>query len=96
MSAKYLSERSVDSYWRYYQIHCPIEELDSARGARRVPLYPLLAAKNAVFGSRFGWERPNWFAPAGSEAIDTPSFERGPTGSTRSAPKHAPRASASR
>jgi len=78
MSAKYLAERSVDSYWRYYQIHYPIEELSSARGGRRSPLYPLLAAKNAVFGSRFGWERPNWFAPAGSEAIDRPSFEGRP------------------
>ena len=78
MSAKYLAERSVDSYWRYYQIHYPIEELSSARGGRRSPLYPLLAAKNAVFGSRFGWERPNWFAPAGSEAIDKPSFEARP------------------
>lgn len=78
MSAKYLAERSVDSYWRYYQIHYPIEELDSARGGRRSPLYPLLEAKNAVFGSRFGWERPNWFAPAGSEAIDRPSFESRP------------------
>ena len=78
MSAKYLAERSVDSYWRYYQIHYPIEELLSARGGRRSPLYPLLAAKNAVFGSRFGWERANWFAPAGSEAIDKPSFEARP------------------
>ncbi len=78
MSAKYLAERSVDSYWRYYQIHYPIEELSSARGGRRSPLYPLLAAKNAVFGSRFGWERPNWFAPAGSEAIDRPAFEGRP------------------
>ena len=42
MSAKYLAERSVDSYWRYYQIHYPIEELASARGGRRSPLYPLL------------------------------------------------------
>jgi glycine cleavage system aminomethyltransferase T/glycine/D-amino acid oxidase-like deaminating enzyme len=78
MSAKYLAERSVDSYWRYYQIHYPIEELSSARGGRRSPLYPLLAAKNAVFGSRFGWERPNWFAPPGSEAIDRPAFEGRP------------------
>jgi len=78
MSAKYLAERSVDSYWRYYQIHYPIEELLSARGGRRSPLYPLLRGKNAVFGSRFGWERPNWFAPAGSEAIDRPSFEGRP------------------
>jgi len=78
MSARYLAERSVDSYWRYYQIHYPIEELASARGGRRSPLYPLLKAQNAVFGSRFGWERPNWFAPPGSEPVDRPSFERRP------------------
>ena len=78
MSARYLAERSVDSYWRYYQIHYPIEELESARGGRRSPLYPVLKGKNAVFGSRFGWERPNWFAPAGTEAIDKPSFESRP------------------
>ena len=79
MSAKYLAERSVDSYWRYYQIHYPIEELSIARaaaGARRS--IRCSQARNAVFGSRFGWERPNWFAPAGSEAIDKPSFEGRP------------------
>jgi len=31
-----------------------------------------------VFGSRFGWERPNWFAPAGVEPVDRPSFEQRP------------------
>src|SRR4029079_11272150 len=27
---------------------------------------------------KFGWERPSWFAPAGTPAVETPSFERGP------------------
>ena len=49
----------------------------AARGGRRSPLYPLLAAKNAVFGSRFGWERPNWFAPAGTRG-DRQALLRGP------------------
>ena len=31
-----------------------------------------------MFGSRFGWERPNWFAPAGTEPVDRPSFENRP------------------
>ncbi len=78
MSAKYLAERSVDSYWRYYQIHYPIEELTSARGGRRSPLYETLKAQGAVFGSRFGWERPNWFAPEGVAPVDEPSFEARP------------------
>lgn len=78
MSAKYLAERSVDAYWRYYQIHYPVEELESARGGRRSPLYDKLKAQGAVFGSRFGWERANWFAPQGTEAVDKPSFESRP------------------
>ncbi len=35
-----------------------------------------MAGKRAVFGSRGGWERPNWFAPTGVEAVDRPSFGR--------------------
>ncbi len=73
---RYLHERAVESYGRYYKIHWPAEEMRSGRGARRSPLYGLLKDKGAVFGSKFGWERPNWFAPAGVEAEDRPSFER--------------------
>ena len=31
---------------------------------------------SGVFGSSFGWERANWFAPNGVEAIDDWSFRR--------------------
>ena len=75
-SKTYLHERAVESYGRYYKIHWPGEEMTSARGARRSPLYETLKARGAVFGARFGWERPNWFAPAGTEPVDRPSFER--------------------
>ena len=44
---------------------------------RRSPLHDRLAAAGAVFGSRGGWERPNWFAPAGVEPVDEPSFTGG-------------------
>ncbi|MFQ5772968.1 MAG: FAD-dependent oxidoreductase [Kiloniellaceae bacterium] len=71
-----LHERAVESYGRYYSIHWPVEEMRSARGGRRSPLYPILKERGAVFGSKFGWERPNWFAPAGVEPVDRPSFER--------------------
>jgi len=67
---------AVESYGRYYRIHWPAEEMRSGRGARRSPLYGALKDKGAVFGSKFGWERPNWFAPAGVEPEDRPSFER--------------------
>jgi 4-methylaminobutanoate oxidase (formaldehyde-forming) len=66
-----LHDRAVESYSRYYDIHWPGEEGKAVRGVRRSPLYQILASKGAVYGSKFGWERPNWFAPEGS------SFEPG-------------------
>ena len=73
---RYLHERAVESYGRYYKIHWPAEEMRSGRGARRSPLYGALKAQGAVFGSKFGWERPNWFAPPGVAPEDRPSFDR--------------------
>ena len=32
------------------------------------PLYERLKGHRAVFGSKLGWERPNWFAPDGTDA----------------------------
>ncbi|MGQ0662404.1 MAG: GcvT family protein [Pseudomonadota bacterium] len=78
LGQRYLSERCVESYHRYYSIHWPAEEMSSGRGGRRSPLYQTLAREGAVFGSRFGWERPNWFAPPGVAAKDEPSFEGRP------------------
>jgi sarcosine dehydrogenase len=77
-SRRYLAERSVEAYGRYYALHWPVEESRSARGGRRSPLHGILAGQRAVFGSRNGWERPNWFAPDGMEAEDRPSFEGRP------------------
>ena len=37
----------------------------SARPLRTSPLYDLLASRGAVFGSKNGWERANYFLPAG-------------------------------
>ncbi|WP_419905482.1 GcvT family protein [Kiloniella sp.] len=59
---KFLHDRAVESYSKYYDIHWPGEELETARGARRSPLYSRLKQEGAVFGSKFGWERANWFA----------------------------------
>lgn len=64
----YLHDRAIESYSRYYALHFPDEETEVARGVRRSPLYQVLAAKGAVFGSKFGWERPNFFAPNGRPA----------------------------
>ncbi|HEY6510747.1 MAG TPA: aminomethyltransferase family protein, partial [Burkholderiaceae bacterium] len=43
----------------------PRQELATARPLRTSPLYDLLDAKGAEWGSKNGWERVNYFKPAG-------------------------------
>lgn len=64
----FLKERVSEVLGLHYQMPWPNRELQSARGLRRSPLYDRLAAKNALFGSKMGWERPNFLAPAKDEA----------------------------
>ncbi|MCK5276489.1 MAG: FAD-dependent oxidoreductase [Alphaproteobacteria bacterium] len=72
----FLHDRAVESYSKYYAIHWPGEELESARGIRRSALYQTLKAQGAVYGSKFGWERPNWFAVNGREAKQIHGYDR--------------------
>jgi glycine cleavage system aminomethyltransferase T/glycine/D-amino acid oxidase-like deaminating enzyme len=60
---RFLSERTVETLGLHYAMRWPRLELVSARPLRRSPLYDRLAAKGARFGSKMGWERPNYFAP---------------------------------
>ena len=73
---RFMYPRAIELYGHHYKIAYPGLEHDSARGIRRSPLYAMLKEKGAVFGSKAGWERPNWFAPAGMEALDKPSFRK--------------------
>lgn len=73
---RFLHDRAVESYSKYYAIHFPGEEKQSARGVRRSPLYQTLKQQGAVFGSKFGWERPNWFATGNAGASEGPNFDR--------------------
>ncbi|HEY9840870.1 MAG: FAD-dependent oxidoreductase [Candidatus Sericytochromatia bacterium] len=75
-STSYVSERTLELYGKHYTISWPHEEHHSARGVRKSPLYQTLKQQGAVYGAKFGWERPNWFAPAGMDAADTLSFGR--------------------
>jgi sarcosine dehydrogenase len=72
----FMRDRMVEMYAHHYKLSAPGSEKATARGIRRSPLHDTLAARNAVFGSRGGWERPNWFAPEGVEPVDRPSFGR--------------------
>src|SRR3546814_1523945 len=66
--------RAVEHYAHHYKLRYPCQESEVARGLRRSPLYEILKARGAVYGSKNGWERPNWFAPAGVEPVDRPGF----------------------
>ena len=47
----------------HYAVPWPNRELESGRPQRVSPLHDTLAAAGAVFGTKMGWERPNFFAP---------------------------------
>jgi len=74
-SRAYNVARTAELYGKHYTVHWPFEEHGSARGVRRSPLYYLLKEKGAVFGAKYGWERPNWFALEGVPTRDEPTFE---------------------
>ncbi|MFI6320484.1 FAD-dependent oxidoreductase [Nonomuraea sp. NPDC050556] len=67
-----LYERAVEAYSRYYAIAYPQHEQGVVRGQRRSPLYDRLAGRGAVYGAKFGYERPLWYGGPGEE----PSFGR--------------------
>ncbi len=73
---QFLHDRAIESYGKYYAVHWPGEEQESARAVRRSPLYHALKKQGAVFGSKFGWERANWFSHADIPQHDVLSFER--------------------
>lgn len=64
-SQAYAVKRAVEIYAHHYSMSWPYEEMTSARPLRTSPLYQRLKKMGAVFGEKYGWERPNWFAPKG-------------------------------
>ena len=85
---RYLEQRAIEAYGAYYKIHWPAEEAHAARNLRLSPLQGRLEQAGAVFGSKMGWERPNWFAPPGVKAEDVPSFEGKPNWFVHVAEEH--------
>jgi glycine cleavage system T protein len=65
INRKYLRERVSESLGLLYATHWPFRQYETARGARKSALHDRLAAAGACFGEAFGWERANWYAPAG-------------------------------
>ena len=61
----YLRAKNEEAYANVFTVHYPDEERPAARPLKRSPCYDRMKALGAVFGSVYGWERPNWFAPEG-------------------------------
>ncbi|MBT6983222.1 MAG: GcvT family protein, partial [Rhodospirillaceae bacterium] len=75
-NAAYLKAKNEEAYANVFVIHYPDEERAAARPLRQAPCYDRMQDLGAVFGQKFGWERPNWFAPAGTDQLDDWSFRR--------------------
>ncbi|WP_315926711.1 FAD-dependent oxidoreductase [Mesorhizobium sp. SP-1A] len=73
---KWVCDRTLEAYGKHYTVAFPHEEYESGRPRIVSPLYERLKKHRAVFGSKLGWERPNWFAPEGAEARDRYSMGR--------------------
>ena len=67
----YLIEKNEEAYAKVFTVHYPDEERAAARPLRQTPCYGRMKDLGAVFGSVYGWERPNWFAPPGYALSDT-------------------------
>ncbi len=67
---QWVCDRTCEAYGKHYTISYPHEEYESGRPQLKSPLYERLKKHRAVFGSKLGWERPNWFAPLGEPARD--------------------------
>jgi len=73
---RYLRDRTVETLGLLYAMHWPFRQPETARGVRRSILHDRLAAHGACFGETAGWERPNWYAPAGVKAEYAYSYGR--------------------
>jgi dimethylglycine dehydrogenase len=72
----YTALKVPENYSRRFRLAYPNEELPAARPVRRSPIYDRLLAAGAVMGANFGLENALWFAPAGMEPAETPTYRR--------------------
>jgi len=76
VSKQYLVEKNEEAYAHVFVIHYPDEERPAGRPLRTAPCYERMRDMGAVFGQKFGWERPNFFATDGMPQQDDWSFRR--------------------
>jgi 4-methylaminobutanoate oxidase (formaldehyde-forming) len=73
---QWLTARVAEVLGLHYKMPWPNRELETARPLRRSPLYDRLREKGAVFGSKMGWERANWFAEDDQPKVTDYSWDR--------------------
>jgi dimethylglycine dehydrogenase len=64
-SMAYTNAKVRENYSRRFSIRFPNEELPAGRPLRTSPIYDLLSARGAQWGTAFGLEIPLWYAPQG-------------------------------
>ncbi len=74
--ADWSRDRTLEAYGKHYTLAYPHDEYVSGRPRLKSPLYERMAGAGASFGSKLGWERPNWFAVNGAAPEDVLSFGR--------------------
>jgi dimethylglycine dehydrogenase len=72
----YTNAKVRENYSRRFRITFPNEELPAARPLKTTPIYGELLAENAVMGMAYGQEHALWFAPPGTEPVETVTFGR--------------------
>ena len=90
MTTEYAARKNEEAYSHVFVLHHPDEEREACRPLRTAPCYDRMKAKGAQFGVVNGWERPNYFAPAGlrrpRERARSAAAAGGPMPSRRPAP----------
>ncbi|MFV0476170.1 MAG: FAD-dependent oxidoreductase, partial [Pikeienuella sp.] len=77
VNREYAQKKNEECYEHVFILHHPDEEREAARPLRTAPCYERMKAAGAQFGQVNGWERPNYFAPAGFDDHAARSFRRG-------------------
>ena len=77
MTTEYGARKNEECYDHVYILHHPDEERGACRPLRTAPCYGRMKEAGAQFGVVNGFERPNYFAPAGFDDVAARSFRRG-------------------
>ena len=70
----WVATKVKEAFGHNFGLHFPGYEWPGARPSKTAPCYERLRAERASWGSVYGWEVPNWFAPEGVEPRDDWSY----------------------